>query len=356
MITIVDFIGHSDKNGKPMGHPIKVINEMVDLLLPITDVAVAAPESHIAEIKQKEKISIIKLSHHVNTFSANKIENLKKKWMNLSILFRNKLGTAWFINVDFSLFLYIYLFSSKKKQIWITLCYNPLKGLRGWREYVIRSVLKRVDLVILTNSNFKSVIPGNTVFIPDYYYRDSFYKEFITTQRKDQIVCLGTMGKEKQLEEFVNSVKGLSIPVIIVGNFAHNINRYQHLKELAHRYHQISLRNEYIGNEEYYRLIAESKYVALPYDMKLYDERTSGILLESVFLRSIPVAPQKLLQYNLIYGLGYDKLQELENLFKKKSAEDIKSIINNNEELIDSVFSEKKIQHVLMQYIELREE
>lgn len=346
MITIVDYISHSDESNKPMGHPIKVINEAIDLLVPFTSVEVAASKNHIGEVKNTDRIKLKELPYHINAFSEDKMGNLIKKWKNLRELFRSQIGIKWFINVDFSMFLYLFLFGSKKNKIWITLCYNPLKDLVVWKKKIIIHVLNKADLIIVTNKNFLKAVPGNVVFIPDYYYKEELYRKYQCSSKKNQVVCLGTMGETKQLEDLVEVAKSLSIPVIIKGNFAHDIERFNRLKKQAEGYKNIFVENKYVGNDEYYKTISESEYVILPYDMTLYDERTSGILLETVFLRSVPVAPNKLLEYNNIEGIGYDLMSELESRLVNPIVTDI--IIEKNDVFVKKNFSEKAIMSRLI--------
>ena len=342
MVTIVDYIGNTDEKERPMGHPIKVINENVEMLLPLTDVRIAVPKSYIPEIVNKEKVMIVELHNHVDTFSMNRKVNFQKKWGNLRKLFCGVRGIVWFINIDFSLFLYLFLVGSGRNKVWITLCYNPLRGVSGWRKKIINAVLKKIDLIIVTNRRFLSAIPGSKIYIPDYYYKENFYSHYKNLHKRDQIVCLGTMGETKQLEEFVDAAKELHKPVIIKGNFAHNPVRYENLKKRAAGFSNILIENKYVDNTEYYRLIAESKYVALPYDMNLYDERTSGILIETIFLDGVPIAPKKLLDYNTINGLGYNSLKELPEAFN--NLDDISGIVSKNRIYRSNVFSEQAIQ------------
>ena len=341
-IILADYIGHSDNSGKPMGHPIKVINETYELIKPMFRIQIAVPESHVSSILE-DKTNIIKLKYNVGVFSKQKILNFMKKWANLNRIFSNrKDSVVWFINVDFSLFLYLYLRNVDK--IWINLCYNPLKNISGWRKKVISSVLKNAEKIILTNPNFAKEISGATVYIPDYYYDEKLYGRFQGEEKLEQMVCLGTMGKEKKLEDLVLTMKNSSIPLKICGNFKHSEERYQNLKKLAEGH--ICLENKFVADDEYYGLIAKSRYVVLPYDMNLYDERTSGILLETIFLHGIPIAPQKLLVYNGINGIGYQRISEIPDLLGDKRRE--LEIIENNNRLIDDVFSAKSMRNKLI--------
>ena len=341
-IVLADYIGHCDNNGKPMGHPIKVINENCRLLEPVFGVRIAVPRTHVYSIKEKE-IEVIKLKYNICAFSTQKFLNFIKKWKNLNDIFKNQENDIiWFINVDFSLFLYLYL--KKEKRVWINLCYNPLKNVSGWRRKVIRSVLENVEKVVLTNKNFLKEIPGNKIYIPDYYYNAELYDKFQKTKKKKQVVCLGTMGKEKELEKLVLAMKKSEIPLIICGNFKHDEGRYQNLQKLSEG--RNLLENKFVTDDEYYDLIANSKYVVLPYDMKLYNERTSGILLEAVFLHSVPVAPRELLKYNGIEGIGYQKIEEIPLLLEDEKKE--LEIVKNNDELLESVFSVVSMREKLM--------
>ena len=50
-------------------------------------------------------------------------------------------------------------------------------------------------------------------------------------------------------------------------------------------------------NEEYYQLIGSSKYVLLPYDEDFYKNRTSGVMIEGVFVNSIPIANASIMDF-----------------------------------------------------------
>ena len=60
--------------------------------------------------------------------------------------------------------------------------------------------------------------------------------------------------------------------------------------------------------------MSEYKYVILPYDPAYYNIKTSGVLLEAIFLGAVPVAPRNILEQNRIQGLGYSTISEIPNL------------------------------------------
>lgn len=76
--------------------------------------------------------------------------------------------------------------------------------------------------------------------------------------------------------------------------------------------------------------------------MDCYKGATSGVLLESIFLKSIPVAPQKLLDYNGINGIGYGDLEEINtNTFVKQLTNENnldKYMFDYNQKKLHSIF------------------
>ena len=51
--------------------------------------------------------------------------------------------------------------------------------------------------------------------------------------------------------------------------------------------------------------------------MKVYEGRTSGVLLESIFVGTIPIAPKRLLEENEVRGIGYETLDEINAIWLK---------------------------------------
>ena len=86
-------------------------------------------------------------------------------------------------------------------------------------------------------------------------------------------------------------------------------------------------------------ILSESKYCILPYDMGQYKNRTSGVLLESIYCGVIPIVPNVLLKQNMLPGLGYKNLTEVKSLFD-----------DNNEktkESIDNIYTEYGLDYAV---------
>ena len=165
--------------------------------------------------------------------------------------------------------------------------------------------LDKISLYVITNPALK--LFDNQITIPDYYYSEK-YDAYSEVVKKEQIACLGAMRGTKDLMGVVKRFNGTGIKVLIAGDFMDK-EELKTIEDIADS--NIIIKDAVLSFEEYYELIAESKYVILPYKLERYENATSGILLESLFLRSVPIAPKWLLENNKIAGIGYDKLEDL---------------------------------------------
>lgn len=340
MITIADYIGFSDREGAPIGHPVKVIHETAALLMPFEKVGIAAPIKHLAHIQCQGSVPCIALKNGVCAYSTNKIGNLVKKGRNLSRVFRKSPGEIWFVTVDFSLFAYLFLHPRKRKKSILTLCWHPLAHVSKWRKRIISTVLRDVRLIVATNANFLPTLPGNAIFVPDYYNIPEQYAAYRAEPDANRVVCVGTMGASKKLEELVQAFSDAQYELVIAGDFSQNQARYLRLS--AMKTANVTLLNHRMESSEYYGMMASAKYVVLPYDMALYDERTSGILLEAMFLHRVPVAPHKLLAYNGIAGIGYREISDIPHLLGDDAAD--AAIVQENDGLVKRDFDLEAIR------------
>ncbi|MGN1367974.1 MAG: hypothetical protein ACI4WX_03825 [Aristaeellaceae bacterium] len=334
MITVADYIGYSDRQGAPMGHPVKVMGETAALLLPFEAVCIAAPEKHLAHIRYQGGMPCIGLKHSVGAYDRNKVGNLFKKWRNLGRIFSQASGEVWFVTADFSLFAYLFCHPGKRKRSILTLCYQPLACPSGWRKHIISAVLRDVRLIAATNAHFLPALPGNVMLMPDYCYDPGLYAAYSHGPLAERTVCVGMMSPSKKLEELVQAFSGVQNELVIAGDFSQHQERYGRLMTMKGS--NVTLINRRMENAAYYRMLADAKYVVLPYDMALYNERTSGILLETIFLHRVPVAPKRLLAYNGIAGIGYEQISDIPLLLGR--AEVDAAIVRENDRLVKERF------------------
>ena len=313
-ILMVDQWGSCDRQGRPIGHSVKVLHEYDELLQEVYDVSIAVPESMIADIKQNNFENIHLLPYSICEEQPQKIakrirdkkdifSNIRDAW--------NQSGydIIWFYRGDIFLLFYALFHKKKKNAKYVCLlCQNQLgRGFIGKiTDVIYKYGVRRFDGVIYTQKKM-AILTGNTFYMPDYFYDDK-YECYSGEEKEEKAVCVGTMNGDKDLEGMVNVFNQCGYPLEICGHFLDR-DRYVKLKEMA--FDNIIIDNRILSRDEFYTKIAQAKYSIIPYKMQAYSGRTSGVLQESVFLNTIPVAPKKLLEENEICGVGYSQIDDL---------------------------------------------
>lgn len=310
-IILVEYLNYINCDGHAIGHGKKVLSEAARILAPDIDAIICSKEYTPQLCKlNRNKVSFISAIH------SNKDILNKKIFLNIKAVFdvvRNKNEIIWFTNTEWRLFAFLSFYSSKSKIV--VTCYrdtvydikNSNSKFKYLKLFLVKKGIKKVDFVIITNPNLR--ISDKQIFVPDYVYTD-FYKKYQNIKKKDQIICVGAMRASKDLRGVIKHFNGTDIPVYIIGGFADK-KEYEWLSE--HKGDNIIIEDRIVPYDEYYQLIAESKFVIVPYKMNSYHLATSGILQETIFLKAIPIAPYSLLQYNGIDGIGYTNIEELPN-------------------------------------------
>ena len=180
-------------------------------------------------------------------------------------------------------------------------------------NFFYRKGASKFDGLIYTQKGMAQFHP-NAIYIPDYSYNKEKYQKYEQAAKKEKVVCPGTMNPFKKLEEMIEAFNINGIKLEIRGYFFDK-ERFQRLLKM--KKDNIVIEDVILSEEEYYRMIAEAKYCILPYDMEQYAGRTSGVLQESVFLNTIPIAPSPLLRENQIQGIGYGDIMDLGTKWKE---------------------------------------
>lgn len=313
-LVFIDYCGSCDGEGKAIGHSPKVLMEYADLLKDHYKLEAILPLCVHESVKEGTFDRITNLPYQI-VEEGNR--GLLKRLVDKYKLFRN-IGLSnqysehkicWYYRTDFFLFFYFFFHRKPKDKIMICLLYQQkfAEGILGKTLNIIfKRGLSKFDAVIYTQKNMK--IPHPKVFyMPDYYY-DAKYEPYRKMPKDDKVVCLGTMNPYKELEKLVDVFNANGMKLEIAGKF---LDQQRYL-DLQHRAKDnVIVENVVLSEDDYYKKLAGAKYSILPYDMKVYEGRTSGVLLESIFVGTIPIAPKRLLEENEVRGIGYDTLQEL---------------------------------------------
>lgn len=314
-IILIDYYGNCDASGKSVGHSPKVLDEYRELVQETFQVEAVLPQCIIDEIDCGLFDAVHRLPYQIveegSRDIVKRIFDKIKLFINISQSLQKADGDVlWFYRTDFFLFLYMFLHRKYKKgKLLCLVCQQKFAEgkLGSILNYIYQKGLQKFDGVIYTQKGTKPQ-HEHVLYMPDYYYDSEKYGKYLNLEKEMKVVCLGTMSPYKKLEELVEVFNKNGLKLEIIGKFYDN-KRYQILKEKANS--NIVVENRVITNEEYYCKLAAAQYAILPYDMKQYVGRTSGVLIEALFVQTIPVAPMGLLNDNKMVGIGYEKLEDL---------------------------------------------
>jgi len=312
-ITMCNYYGMCDKDDNPIGHAVKVTNEYSEVLKEKYAVKLAASPC-IAKKSISYYFEEVKHLRYDICIEGNgiikRITDKFKLIANIHQILKSS-GVYFFYQVDFFFFFYMLFFyrSRKDRNIICLIYHQDFTGGRfsGTLQSIYKKALKKIDGVIYTQAEHP-IEHENSIWIPDFFYSEKQYVSYQKMDKLERVACVGTMNRYKQLEELVKAFAETKMPLVIAGRFDDN-DRYQKLLTL--KTDNIDIQNRNLSYEEYLELVATSKYSILPYDMEQYKNRTSGVLLESIYVGSIPVAPKLLLEQNHLDGIGYENLSHL---------------------------------------------
>ena len=323
-MLLVDYYGTCDSEGNEVGHSSKVLKEYNNLIKDNYEIGVALSPCLVSKISDKQlkdfyKIFTLKYDICMENLQSiwKRVKDKFKLFYNLHQVFKiHNFDIMWFYRTDFFLALYLMLFVSWKKKQYpkmVILIYQNSfgHGIFGRiLNHIYYSGFKCVDAVISTQKGFDG-LKKPILYIPDYYYDTEKYEKYKNTEKEDKVVCVGTMSPYKQIIPLVKVFNQNGFPLEIRGRF---YDKEQYRQVLDSKNDNIVIENAILTEEEYYHAIAGAKYAVLPYDMGQYQCRTSGVLQECVFLDTIAIAPEQLLQENQIEGIGYKNIEELANI------------------------------------------
>ncbi|MCM1188852.1 MAG: hypothetical protein NC541_06110 [bacterium] len=304
-IAMVDFWSVCDENGKPIGHGEKVGNEYYEYIKSSYDVTQYVNRDMLPYLHNPQKIGF----RDSLQYGVGKVKRIISNFRCLREVYgKEKDSVIWFYVPDIYLFLFILLTTKGKRRIAVNI-YEEYAGHRI-KNGILRYALRKADKIFVTNRVLLSTIPKG-VLIPDYAYREEVYGKYAVAEKKEQAVCLGTMNEKKQLIDAVKAFSKNGYPLYIAGQFSSK-ESYEQLCRIKGK--NITIEDRYIDTDEYYQLLASSKYCLIPYDAEFYKNRTSGVIQECLFTNTVPLSEESILKFSHIQGIGYKEIEELETL------------------------------------------
>lgn len=192
------------------------------------------------------------------------------------IIFQNQFITPVYVA--------IHLFPKKKrKKIYIIEYSNPIDVPNRPNEgRWFLKIQNKINGIITSLTSVSESVSCRSYVIPDYFPEKSFP---ICKNKTIDFVVLGTASYQKDYEMVVDALNRTNYTCVIAGNFEDKA-RYRKLKNLASD--NVTIVDQYLSEDQYTSYIEASKFVILPYNREHYSEKSSGVVLEALYL-GVPV-------------------------------------------------------------------
>jgi hypothetical protein len=327
-IHLVDYIGQSSTDRRPVGHASQALKDLRDLLSGWVTAAFVLPRNYGEFFPDLKSSTAFELRYFCDVDIRSpfcRIRCLFGKVRNLLHVFLSGKGKIlWFMNVDFLFFIFLVLFPLSRKTTVISTLYLQEYGQgsgRGRRikNHFLRRGLKKVDLVVKSNSAM--FFSGRNVFCPDYIYRRDMFP--MQSEKKTYLLCAGLMNQAKEVEKLASVCCDAKIPLKIAGFFPDK----KLLKKVEkHSGGSVEVVDRYFAEEEFRQMVSGAEFLVIPYREENYDRRTSGIFLESIYADTVPVAPEFLTRFMNLPAVEYDRLENLPVILRALNKGDLENL------------------------------
>ncbi len=309
VISLINVVNSLDIDDRPVGHELKCLQDLCKLLKGKVEILAGQRYMHALKISGK----MLPYSAHSGVKEKRDLLILKNYIVSL---IKAEGDILVYITVPEALLWWIALYRGKRKIVlltyndWSVYQQNILKHQKI-RQWLINRGLRRSAGCIVTNKNYTPRMPY--VRIPDYYINDDI-EIYQRTEKKRGCICLGEMRYGKDIAGLARCLIGTDIPLKIVGVFSDK-NMYD--RTMQYSKDNVQVINKNLPYAEYLKELSLHQYFVLPYDLRTYTGKTSGVLQEGIFVGSIPIAPCSILRQNGIQGLGYHDMREIPSLIQK---------------------------------------
>lgn len=345
-VSMVDYIGcYSSKSG-PVGHSLKVINDYLQEFDAELEMEVLAPKEYLPYIDTDAKK---KLPYRTEAESSGKstlrnIIAMLKSFKNIMCALKQASNdVVWFYNVDQFLFMYLFLTGMHHKKILVTLFARQYP--KKYHNYCMKKVLPKLTLVVSSNLEFKRE-NCRSIYMPDYLFNASIYDRYCSNLKENKVVCVGTMNSSKRILELVHAFNKNNVKLEIYGLF-YDEDYYRSV--LGACTDNIKIENRYLDYEEYLRILGSARYCVLPYRMEAYENFTSGVLLECMYVGTVPISDDRLLSKMEVNGIGYNAIEELSVFVPDEK--NWTYLMKMNRKLADEQYDIQKFRRQIMQVI-----
>lgn len=345
-VSMVDYIGCYSLKSGPVGHSLKVINDYLREFDTDLEMEVLAPKEYLPYINTdaKKKIPYCTEAESSGKSTLGNMIAMLKSFKNISCALKQASNDiVWFYNVDQFLFMYLFLTGMHHKKILVTLFARDYP--KKYHNYCMKRILPKLTLVVSSNLEFRRE-NCRSIYMPDYLFDASIYDRYCFDLKENKVVCVGTMNSSKRILELVYAFSRNNVKLEIYGLF-YDEDYYRRVLEACSD--NIKIENRYLEYEEYLRILGSARYCVLPYKMEAYENFTSGVLLESMYVGTVPISDNRLLDKMEVNGVGYDAIEELNSF--KPDEKNWTYLMTLNRQLVDEQYDIQKFRRQIMQVI-----
>lgn len=342
-ITLVDYIGNCDAKGEVTGHAAKTLQETKEMLSDSYDVSmvVTPPYAQFFDDRCITSVLPYESSPQRQSSKFKKIGLYIKKICAVRNIVKSE-STIWFVNTDFWLYVGL-LFSKKKKgqKIFAT-NYLDFYSKKNLKNFIYNCAVKKIDCVFHTNVELKR---AKHQYVPDYWFDKRKYDKYLTEEKQNDVYICGGINAGKDIMGTIDAFNANGQTLMICGKFSSQ-SVYDEAVAKAHK--NIRIENTRLDDDAYYRELAKHRFVLLPYREESYSNRSSGVVLESIFLGNIVIGPKFLLRQLGITGIEYDSIHDLKKLNLSEVKEKEKYYIKKQNEALTNRYSYEHIKAVYL--------
>lgn len=344
-LIIANYISYTDRNGIPVGHPLKVCGEYIEWLRDAYGLTFAAHTTYLDALDGKAE-NVLPLAEQIregNDYSSlrGRFHQLFVSFRNIKQIFKSGADVVLFCDVDIFLFFYLLVHPFRRKKTVIVSYLEKME--KKSHDRIFQYIAKRVKLFIFSNRLLMGKLQ-NGIYIPDFLYDEKIYQKYRAEVKQDKVVCLGVMNQGKRLEELVEAFTRTELRLEICGHFADK-ERYARLLEMASGCENIHIEDSVLPYEDYMERLSRAKYCILPYRVGEYATKTSGVVLESIYSGVVPIVPEQLIQAWEVNGIPYENFEEIGDMVQEI---DVSAVIEANNQLIYMRFDKRKYECALI--------
>lgn len=292
---IIADVRSTSVDGKVVGHYFAVADNYCEMFGNNCEVQVAG-----GPIYQNRYSNWLHLNFDTDEKEATPIRK-KKVLSNVRQLFQKSAGYTVVLqcNAVATAYLGIALYKRKNSKLFM-IQYNTLGLDSKLKRFLYRLAKNKIDGVICPQDNIGSAYERPYCVVPDYIYTGNKVEPGLQYDEKTyDFSMIGIIERDKGIIEAAKKLKNTKYKVLIAG-FPQNKEIEGEIRSVCEGCSNITLKLEYLSEEEYRAGIRMSKYCILNYS-GAYSEHSSGVVFDILF-NGVPVVGRNCKSLSFIYG------------------------------------------------------